>query len=212
MLSVSDTGAGMDADTLAHVFEPFFTTKPVGTGTGLGLATVYGIVKQSGGSIWVYSEPGAGTTFKIYLPRSESAVAAEGTIPARVFPAANGSETILLAEDEESLRRLTARMLEKYGYNVIAAESASEALQIVAENGRTFDLLLTDLVMPELSGGVLAEQVSALVPGIRVLYMSGYADDVVTRNGSLKPGAPFLEKPFSANDLAMKVRETLDAA
>jgi two-component system, cell cycle sensor histidine kinase and response regulator CckA len=211
VLSVSDTGIGMEAETLAHLFEPFFTTKPVGTGTGLGLATVYGIVKQSGGSIWVYSEPGAGTTFKIYFPRSESAVVAEAAGP-RVSPAANGSETILLAEDEESLRRLTARMLEKYGYEVVAAESATEAVRIVEENGRRFDLLLTDLIMPELSGGTLAKQVSALVPGIRVLYMSGYADEVVTRNGSLEPGAPFLEKPFSANDLAAKVRETLDAA
>ena len=210
VLSVSDTGSGMDADTLAHVYEPFFTTKPVGTGTGLGLATVYGIVKQSGGSIWVYSEPGAGTTFKVYLPRSESAVALE-TGPPRVSSATNGSETILLAEDEESLRLLTARMLEKHGYEVIAAESSTEALRIVEENGRRFDLLLTDLIMPELSGGALAKKVRLLVPGIRVLYMSGYADDVVTRNGSLEPGAPFLEKPFSGNDLAAKVRETLDA-
>jgi two-component system, cell cycle sensor histidine kinase and response regulator CckA len=211
LLSVSDTGTGMDADTLAHVFEPFFTTKPVGVGTGLGLATVYGIVKQSGGSIWVYSEPGAGTTFKIYLPRTESAVAAAAVSP-QVSPAVTGSETILLAEDEAALRTLTARMLERHGYEVVAAESATEALRIVEENGRSFDLLLTDLIMPELSGGALAKQVSALVPGIRVLYMSGYSDEVVTRNGSLAPGAPFLEKPFSANVLAAKVRETLDSA
>ena len=211
LLSVSDTGTGMDAETLAHVFEPFFTTKPVGTGTGLGLATVYGIVKQSGGSIWVYSEPGAGTTFKIYLPRSESVVMPEAAPPSPVSPAVNGSETILLAEDEVSLRHLTARMLEKHGYKVVAAESATEALRIVLENGRTFDLLLTDLIMPELSGGTLAKEVTKLVPGIRVLYMSGYSDEVVTRNGSLEAGAPFLEKPFSANDLAAKVRETLDA-
>jgi CheY-like chemotaxis protein len=168
-------------------------------------------VKQSSGSIWVYSEPGAGTTFKIYLPRSEAAVAAEANDQPRLIAAANGSETILLAEDEASLRQLTARMLEKYGYEVVAAESATEALRIVEGNGRKFDLLLTDLIMPELSGGALAKQVSALVPGIRVLFMSGYADDVVTRNGSLAPGTPFLEKPFSANDLASKVRETLDA-
>jgi PAS domain S-box-containing protein len=211
VLSVSDTGTGMSADTLSHVFEPFFTTKPVGTGTGLGLATVYGIVKQSGGSVWVYSEPGAGTTFKIYLPRSASAVAAV-TAPPSVRPAVSGTETILLAEDEESLRRLTARMLEQHGYTVVVAETASEALRIVESNGQTFDLLLTDLIMPELSGGALAKHVVALVPGIRVLYMSGYSDDVVLRNGSLEAGAPFLEKPFSAISLAAKVRQTLDAA
>jgi PAS domain S-box-containing protein len=212
VLSFSDTGIGMDAETLSHVYEPFFTTKPVGSGTGLGLATVYGIVKQSGGSIWVYSEPGAGTTFKIYLPRSHAAVDSEAATPTRVAPAANGTETILLAEDEVLLRSLTARMLEKHGYQVVSAESSKDALRIVAENGRTFDLLLTDLIMPGLSGGALAKQVRAHAPGIRVLYMSGYSDEVVTRNGSLEPGAPFLEKPFSANELAAKVRETLDAS
>ena len=211
MLSVSDTGVGMNAETLSHVFEPFFTTKPLGIGTGLGLATAYGIVKQSGGSMWVYSEPGQGTTFKALLPRADSPVTEE---PARAPKpvAANGSETILLAEDEESLRRLSARILEQRGYTVIAAETATEALQIAERNGRTIDLLLTDLVMPELSGTALAERVSELLPDIRVLFMSGYADDVVSRNGALTPGSAFLEKPFSANDLATKVRETLDAA
>ena len=211
MLSVSDTGIGMDEETLSHVFEPFFTTKPVGVGTGLGLATVYGIVKQSGGSMWVYSEPGQGTTFKVLLPRADSPATVEAAQAPKPV-AANGTETILLAEDEESLRRLTARILERHGYTVIAAESALAAVEIAERNGRTIHLLLTDLVMPELSGTALAERVCKLVPDVRVLFISGYADDVVRRNGSLTPGSAFLEKPFSANELAAKVRETLDAA
>jgi two-component system cell cycle sensor histidine kinase/response regulator CckA len=211
MLAVSDTGTGIDAETLAHMFEPFFTTKPVGTGTGLGLATVYGIVKQSGGSIWVYSEPGEGTTFKIYLPVTEVALPLEG--PRRPSkPAATGTETILLAEDEEPLRTLTATLLERHGYVVITATSANEALRIAEDNSRRIDLLLTDLIMPELSGPAVAERVSELVPGVKVLFMSGYADDLVLRNGILSPGAAFLEKPFSATDLASKVRATLDTA
>jgi len=210
LLSVGDTGTGMDAETLAHVFEPFFTTKAVGTGTGLGLATVYGIVKQSGGSVWLYSEPGQGTTVKVYLPRSDSRVLEEAVRPAAPTDA-RGSETILLAEDEESLRRLTARMLETRGYEVIAAETATEAVRIAEEQGREIDLLLTDLIMPELSGGELAKRVRTVAPGVRVLFMSGYADDVMTSKGALEPGAPFLEKPFSARDLAVKVREALDA-
>ncbi len=211
MLSISDTGTGMDADTLSHVFEPFFTTKSVGTGTGLGLATVYGIVKQSGGSIWVYSEVGKGTTFKVYLPVTESALPLEAPRDARL-PGPTGSETILLAEDEEPLRRLTATLLERHGYVVIAAESANEALIIAEENSRRIDLLLTDLIMPGLSGAAVAERVTELVPGVKVLFMSGYADNIVVRNGNLAPGAAFLEKPFSATDLAAKVRETLDNA
>jgi two-component system cell cycle sensor histidine kinase/response regulator CckA len=211
MLAVTDTGTGMDAETLAHMFEPFFTTKPVGTGTGLGLATVYGIVKQSEGSIWVYSEPGKGTTFKIYLPATEALVALEAPRAARARVAV-GTETILLAEDEEPLRTLTAKLLERYGYVVIAATSANEALRIAKENSRRIDLLLTDLIMPGLSGAAVADRVSELVPGVKVLFMSGYADDIVVRDGILAPGAAFLEKPFSATDLAAKVRETLDTA
>jgi two-component system cell cycle sensor histidine kinase/response regulator CckA len=210
MLSVTDIGTGMDPETAAHVFEPFFTTKPVGTGTGLGLATVYGIVKQSGGSIWVYSEPGRGTTFKIYLPRAESTAADEAAPESRA--AANGSETILLAEDDPALRELTAFMLEQRGFEVISATTAREALRLAEEHPIEIALLLTDLIMPELSGRALAEKVRALRPGIRVLFISGYADDAVRRTGSLEADAAFLEKPFSANDLATKVRETLDAA
>ena len=211
MLAVSDTGTGMEPDTLAHMFEPFFTTKPVGSGTGLGLATVYGIVKQSEGSIWVYSEPGKGTTFKIYLPVTEAAAALEAPRASRAL-AAVGLETILLAEDEEPLRTLTARLLERHGYVVITATSADEALRIAAENSRRIDLLLTDLIMPGLSGAAVAERVSELVPGVKVLFMSGYSDDTVVRNGILAPGAAFLEKPFSSTDLAAKVRATLDTA
>ena len=211
MLSVSDTGVGMNAETLSHAFEPFFTTKPLGIGTGLGLATVYGIVKQSGGSMWVHSEPELGTTFKALLPRAESPVLEEVVREAKPV-AANGTETILLAEDEESLRRLSARILEQRGYDVIAAKTATEAVQIAERNGRTIHLLLTDVVMPELSGTALAERVCRVLPEIRVLFMSGYADDVVSRNGALMPGSGFLEKPFTAGELAAKVRETLDAA
>ena len=208
LLSVGDEGTGMNADTLAHAFDPFYTTKPVGSGTGLGLATVYGIVKQSGGTIWVYSEPDEGTTIKIYLPTTDAPVTKPQTETA---PAAapHGSETILVAEDEESLRTLTARMLAQRGYEVITAETATDALAILEREPERIDLLLTDLVMPELSGRALAERVTALAPQIRVLFMSGYSDDTVTRSGNLEPGAAFLEKPFTSNQLATKVRETL---
>jgi two-component system, cell cycle sensor histidine kinase and response regulator CckA len=210
LLSVADSGSGMDPDTLAHAFEPFYTTKPVGVGTGLGLATVYGIVKQSGGSVWVYSEPGKGTTFKIYLPTTDAPVREQSHA---LGPApADGVETILLAEDEESLRTLTARMLSQRGYDVIVAETASDALRIAEQESDRIDLLLTDLVMPELSGRALAERIGRIAPRIPVLFMSGYSNDAVMRNGSLQLGAAFLEKPFTANKLAAKVRQTLDAA
>ena len=208
MVSVADDGSGMDAETLAHAFEPFYTTKPVGVGTGLGLATVYGIVKQSGGNVWVYSEPGKGTTIKIYLPTTDANVQTQNDTPTP--DAADGEETILLAEDEESLRKLITLLLTQRGYDVITAETPTDVLRIARESDR-IDLLLTDLVMPEISGRALAEQVSKVAPGIRVLFMSGYSDDAVTRNGSLEPGAAFLEKPFTGHALAAKVRETLGA-
>ena len=209
LLAVSDTGEGMDAATLEHMFEPFFTTKPVGTGTGLGLATVYGIVKQSGGNVSAYSEPSRGTTFKIYLPVTDALMTPAVSRPVAV--SATGTETILLAEDHESLRRLTEDFLEERGYAVIAARSADEAVAIAAENSRRIDLLLTDVVMPNLSGPEVAQRVSELVPGIKILYMSGYADDIVLRSGTLSAGDAFLAKPFNTQDLAAKVRETLDA-
>jgi two-component system cell cycle sensor histidine kinase/response regulator CckA len=209
MVAVTDTGFGMDTDTKARLFEPFFTTKPVGAGTGLGLSTVYGIVKQSGGTIWVYSEPGEGSSFKIYLPAADAAsVAAPAKKSENVVP--NGTETILIAEDEEAVRDLTARALKRRGYSVLAAESPHEALRLIDEGEQSIDLLLTDLVMPQMGGRELADHVIERIPTIRVLFMSGYADEAVTRSGAVGFGS-FLEKPFSALELSSKVREVLDA-
>jgi two-component system, cell cycle sensor histidine kinase and response regulator CckA len=209
-LAMRDTGAGMDAQTQAHIFEPFFTTKPAGTGAGLGLATVHEIVKQSGGSIRVDSALGQGTTFTIYLPVAKPSAPVEtaDTSDGRV---ATGSETVLLVEDHESVRALTATLLERYGYAVIEATSAQEALRLAEANRGRIDLLLTDVVMPGLSGAAVAERVRELVPGVKVLFMSGYVDDGVVRTGALAQGSAFLEKPFSVTGLAAKVREALDA-
>lgn len=208
MLAVSDTGKGMDAETRARLFEPFFTTKDVGKGTGLGLCTVYGIVKQSGGYIWVYSEPDRGTTFKVYLPRIEET---EPRAHARVegVRAIGGSETILLVEDNEALRKLCLRALAKYGYKVIEAASAEEALEQEERSAGSIDLLLTDVVLPGTSGKKLAELLRGRRPGIRVLYSSGYPED--TLSGEMGEGAQFLQKPFSPEMLVRKVRELLDA-
>jgi PAS domain S-box-containing protein len=206
VLAVSDTGTGMDAETMARVFEPFYTTKPVGEGTGLGLASVYGIVKQSGGSIWVYSEPGHGTTFKVYLPAASDPVAATTAMEEPAGP--TGTETVLVVEDEPSLRALVAQMLESKGYTVVAAETAEDALDLA--QSELVDLVLTDLVMPRISGRELASRVRETRPSVRVLFMSGYADDAVVRHGTLEPGSAFIEKPFSANDLARSVRGVLD--
>jgi two-component system cell cycle sensor histidine kinase/response regulator CckA len=208
-VAVSDTGNGMDAATRERVFEPFFTTKPIGSGTGLGLATVHGIVKQSGGNVWVYSEPGNGTTFKIYLPgvSADITTGAGEHAPAAL---ASGTETVLVVEDEPSLRNLVAEILELQGYEVIVAANPVEALEIVAVTPG-IDLLLTDLIMPGFNGRELAEQVTELLPSAGILFMSGYADEAVTRNGALELGAAYLEKPFSAADLGKKVRAILDA-
>ena len=209
MLAVTDTGTGMTPDIIAQVFEPFFTTKPVGSGTGLGLSTVYGIVKQSGGSIWIYSEPGKGSSFKVYLPavHAPSILQPRSKKPALV---PNGTETILLVEDEQALRALTARMLATRGYSVITAETPHDALDLIEEHEHAIDLLLTDLVMPEMDGRELARRITEQAATVRVLFMSGYADQSVNRNGGLDL-ATFLEKPFSAADLARKVRQVLDA-
>jgi two-component system, cell cycle sensor histidine kinase and response regulator CckA len=205
-LAVTDSGIGMDAGTMARIFEPFFTTKPVGEGTGLGLASVYGIVKQSGGSIWVYSELGHGTTFKVYLPVAVDPVDA-GAAPEE--PAApTGTETILVVEDEPALRALVSQMLESKGYMVVTAESAEDALELARSD--LIDLVLTDLVMPRISGRELAARIRETRPNARVLFMSGYADEAVVRHGALDAGAAFVEKPFSANELARSVREALD--
>jgi CheY-like chemotaxis protein len=209
-LSVSDTGAGMDPATLARVFEPFFTTKPKGTGTGLGLATVEGIVRQSGGSVSVYSEPGVGTTFTVYLPRVDASVDSAPQ-PAAGGPA-HGTETVLIVEDEEHVRGLAERILAQYGYRVMTASRPGEALSLVTAGSEPIDLLLLDVIMPEMNGRSLAEQILTIRPGTRVVYMSGYTDDAIGHHGVLEPGTWFIHKPFTPWALAGKVREALDAA
>jgi PAS domain S-box-containing protein len=211
MLAVSDTGVGMDAETQRRMFEPFFTTKPQGEGTGLGLATVYGIVKQMGGYVWVYSEVGRGTTFKIYLPRvAEAATSAPAPVAATPLP--GGHETVLVVEDTESLRDLVRELLEDQGYTVLCANDGEEALALAGNRGVAIDLLLTDVVMPKLSGGDLVRQLRVLRPEIRVLYMSGYTEGAVTRQGVPSDAGSLLEKPFTGQQLATAVRRVLDRA
>jgi two-component system cell cycle sensor histidine kinase/response regulator CckA len=208
VLSISDTGVGMDAATVARVFEPFFTTKPVGKGTGLGLATAYGIVKQSGGHITVYSELGSGTTFRIYLPRTEGSESAPVLVEE---PAARrGTEVVLLAEDDANLRALTCDILASEGYTVLESQDVEEALRIAERQDGTIQLLLTDVVMPQMNGRALAEAVRRFRPDVKVLYMSGYTDDAIVHHGVLDPGTALLQKPFSPAVLARKVREVLD--
>ena len=211
MLSVSDTGIGMDAATLAHVFEPFFTTKEPGKGTGLGLATTYGIVKQSGGNIWVYSEPGAGTTFKIYLPMVDAGEPT-GVAAARQTPAVpvGGAETILLVEDDDEVRALAEKILARHGYTILAAPNAAAALKM-ASAVDTIALLVTDVTMPGLRGPELAERLVALRPGLGVLYISGYAAEALGNHDLFADGANYLEKPFTPDGLARAVRAVLDA-
>jgi CheY-like chemotaxis protein len=209
MLAISDTGMGMDQETQLRIFEPFFTTKPEGEGTGLGLATVYGIVKQSGGHIWVSSEPGRGTTFKVYLPRvDEPAEAARPAGPPAEAP--RGHETILLVEDTETLQEVIRETLEESGYTVLLASNGEEALALARVRSGPIHLLLTDVVMPKLGGGELAKLLSALRPGIRVLYMSGYTNGAISQQGVLGEGVMLLEKPFTGDELARAVREALD--
>ncbi len=205
LLAVSDTGVGMSEEVQRHLFEPFFTTKSPGAGTGLGLATVFGVVKQSGGSIYVYSEAGRGTTFKIHLPAA-AAERIEATSGADTV-VARGSETIMLVEDDASVRDLVSLMLESKGYRVIAADGAESAERLCTQD---VDLLLTDVVMPEVDGRALAERLSAASPSIRVLFMSGYSDEAVYRHGELSPNAAFIEKPFTDRALARKIRDVLD--
>jgi CheY-like chemotaxis protein len=210
MLAVSDTGSGMDEETRTRIFEPFFTTKQLGKGTGLGLATVYGIVKQSGGYIWVYSEAGIGSTFKIYLPSVEAEISREN-VSETSPPLPRGSETVLLVEDDRTVRLLAGEMLEMNGYTVLEARDGQEALDLVRRHRHPIHLLLTDVVMPQMSGRQLADGIASIHPGIRVLYMSGYTDGVIAHHGVLDAGVAYLQKPFTADSLARKVREVLDA-
>lgn len=210
MLSVTDNGCGMDAGTQAHIFEPFYTTKEKGKGTGLGLATVYGIVKQSDGYIWVYSEPGRGTTFKIYLPKIEEEVPSEFfERRAEKSPLPQGSEVILLVEDEKGVRELARQYLEMTGYTVLEAEDGHTALELSAMHAGPIHLLMTDVVMPGISGHELAQRISQSRPGIKILYMSGYADHAVVHHGILQSDAVLLQKPFNMASLASKLREIL---
>jgi two-component system, cell cycle sensor histidine kinase and response regulator CckA len=211
MIAVSDTGTGMDAATRARIFEPFFTTKEVGKGTGLGLATVYGIVKQSEGDVWVYTEPGQGTTFKVYLPRNEEV----GEMPVRpraMGEQPRGTETILVVEDEPGVRALVRGVLQATGYSVLEASRGEEALDVLNTYGLPIHLLLTDVVMPGMSGPELASRVEHAHPETKVLYMSGYTGDVAVRHGVLDQGSAYLQKPITPTTLSRKVREVLDAA
>jgi len=210
MLALSDTGAGMSAETMSHVFEPFFTTKEAGKGTGLGLSTVYGIVKQSGGYVWCYSEPGHGTTFKVYLPRVD-----EPIDRLRVRAAAgptHGSETILLVEDESELRALTRRVLEKHGYTVLDADTAGAGMALERDHTGPIHLLLADVVLPGASGRMLADELLTRRAELKVLFMSGYTEDAIVHRGVLAANTAFIQKPFSAEGLAAKVREVLDGS
>jgi len=208
MFSVSDNGCGMNAETQARIFEPFFTTKELGKGTGLGLSTVYGIVKQSDGTIWVYSEVDKGTTFKIYLPRVDEVRAEEAPAESHIVP--RGNETILVVEDEEIVRTLSTEILENQGYRVLAAGNGEEGLRVCKEFYGAIDLLITDVVMPHMSGRELAEQLATIRPDTRVLYMSGFTDDAIVRHGVLDDGVFFIQKPFSPDALAIKARSVLD--
>jgi len=210
LLAVSDTGGGIDPEVRARIFEPFFTTKEVGKGTGLGLSTVYGIVKQSGGLIDVYSEIGHGTTFKVYLPRLEGSVVESAARPRSPVAAARGTETVLLVEDEDLVRAVIRETLELHGYHVVEASDGKQALHALERSPRTFDLVVTDVMMPQMSGPEFAERASRIHGPLKVLFISGYTDKAVVHHGVVGPGAAYLQKPFSPDVLARKVREVMD--
>jgi CheY-like chemotaxis protein len=207
-LAVSDNGCGMDKETLAYIFEPFFTTKREGQGTGLGLATVYGIVKQNEGFIMVDSEPGRGTTFRAYLPRYQDASLEDKDKKTEV-KIQGGTETVLIVEDEQTVLKLTQTMLETLGYNVLASREVDQALRLVGEYDGSIDLLISDVVMPNMNGKELSERIMAVRPGIKCLFMSGYTADVIARQGVLDEDIQFISKPFTFKQLAAKVREVL---
>jgi len=211
MLTISDNGIGIDKETQEHIFEPFYTTKKEGKGTGLGLATVYGIIKQSNGYIWVYSELNTGTTFKIYFPSVKKEVEAEnkkGTPPKNL----SGSETILVVEDDEIVRNMISSVLNTFGYSVLNEKNGEETLELVNKNpNKTIDLMITDVIMPRMSGRDLAENLKFKKPNMKVLYISGYTDNAIVHHGILDSGIPFLQKPFTINDICKKIREVLDS-
>jgi CheY-like chemotaxis protein len=209
MLAVSDTGTGIDAKDLPHVFEPFYTTKPVGEGTGLGLATVYGIVKQSGGHVFIYSEPSVGTTFKLYFPCAESHAEASERIGG-TESSTGGTEIVLLVEDDSTVRELAARALREAGYRVLVAPSPAAALQLVEDCAGNVDILLTDVILPGMSGKALADQIVARFGRIRVLFVSGYTQNTIVHHGVLDAGVQFLPKPFTPAVLRDAVRRVLD--
>jgi two-component system cell cycle sensor histidine kinase/response regulator CckA len=211
LLSVTDTGCGMDAGTQARVFEPFFTTKPVGQGTGLGLATVYGIVKQSGGHIWVYSEVDRGTSFKIYFPRYTGAGEEEAPAEARQadLPRAAAGATILLVEDDVAVRNVVRRLLERHGYKVLEVPNGSQALTTIADPTPAIDLVISDIVMPEMSGLELRERLRTIRPTLPLLLMSGYSQEAITRLGNPASVGPMVEKPFTARSILESVRRVL---
>jgi len=210
MIAVSDTGIGMDGSVQEHLFEPFYTTKEPGKGTGLGLATVYGVVKQSGGSICVYSEAGHGTSFKVFLPRVESA--GDAATPFEpILPGLRGAETILLVEDQPEVRSVVEKILTRHGYSVVAADNGAEALHTATTYPGRIDLLISDAVMPGMSGRDVATRFLRTRPEARELYMSGYTDDSVVRQGIINHSAAFIQKPLTPARLLRKIREVLDA-
>lgn len=210
MLCVSDTGMGMTVDVKKRIFEPFFTTKKMGKGTGLGLATTYGIIKQSGGNIWVYSEPGCGTTFKIYLPRVNKAPQKSKVITASTR-IKGGDENIIVVEDDYQVQTVVVTGLRQWGYRVFKARNGNEALGIIDKNTVRFVLLLTDTILPDMNGKELSALIQKKCETIKILHMSGYTDNVIVKHGILEPGTQFIQKPFSINKLAQKVREVLDS-